>query len=153
MGSHTHGRIAHTAEALWWVATDSRKDRLRGVSFYVDIWNAWYEALHRHGQWARRKLGQEQVDQWGWCCGVCYTPPDQDVVIDETFFRQLWQSSRLPSLVLMGTLKHLSICCKRNTDVLHLLAIPEILGVRWWQLPNTGYQAAPSRSWPLIGIW
>lgn len=61
---------------------------------------------------------------------VCYTPPDQDVVIDETFFRQLWQSSRLPPLVLMGTLKHLSICCKRNTDVLHLLAIPEILGVR-----------------------
>lgn len=49
---------------------------------------------------------------------VCYTPPDEGVVVDEVFFRQLEESSRLPALVFMGNLNRPGICWSDKTAVL-----------------------------------
>lgn len=49
---------------------------------------------------------------------VCYTPPDEGVVVDEVFFRQLEESSRLPALVFMGNLNCPSVCWRDKTAVL-----------------------------------
>lgn len=49
---------------------------------------------------------------------VCYTPPDEGVVDDEVFFRQLEESSRLPALVFMGNLNRPGICWRDKTAAL-----------------------------------
>jgi len=47
--------------------------------------------------------------------GVCYRPPDQDVEVDEAFYRQLQAASQSQALVLMGDFNHPDICWEDHT--------------------------------------
>lgn len=50
---------------------------------------------------------------------VSYIPADQDLTVDEAFFRQLGEPSHLPALVLVRHLNYSYICWKDSTTVLH----------------------------------
>jgi len=47
--------------------------------------------------------------------GVYYRPPDKEELIDEAFFLQLQEASRLQALVLLGDFNYPNICWKSNT--------------------------------------
>ncbi|CAM4545620.1 unnamed protein product [Lepidochelys olivacea] len=47
--------------------------------------------------------------------GVCNRPPDQEVEVDEAFFRQLAEVTRSQALVFMGDFSHPDICWESNT--------------------------------------
>nr|XP_048691935.1 uncharacterized protein LOC125630279 [Caretta caretta] len=49
--------------------------------------------------------------------GICYRPPDEGDEMDEAFFRQLMEVTRLQALVLMGDFNHPDICWESNTAV------------------------------------
>ena len=48
--------------------------------------------------------------------GVCYRPQDQSEPVNEVFYLQLQEVSRLKVLVLLGSFSHLDICWKSNTE-------------------------------------
>ena len=47
--------------------------------------------------------------------GVCYRPPNQDEEVDEVFYKQLAEISKLVALVLVGDFNLLDVCWKYNT--------------------------------------
>jgi len=47
--------------------------------------------------------------------GACYRPPNQDEEMDEIFYKQLGEISRLLALALMGDFSLPAVCWKSNT--------------------------------------
>ena len=57
----------------------------------------------------RELVGQikDRSSKGHWVVGVCYSPPDQEEAVDETFLLQLQEVLCLQALVLMGDFSHL----------------------------------------------
>ncbi|PKU31484.1 adaptin ear-binding coat-associated protein 1 [Limosa lapponica baueri] len=62
--------------------------------------------------WVRIKGKASKADT---IVGVCYRSPNQDLVIDEIFYKQLAEISRSLALVLVGDFNFPDVCWKHNT--------------------------------------
>ena len=65
----------------------------------------------------RELVGQikDRSGKGHWVVGVCYSPPDQEEAVDETFLLQLQEVLCLQALVLMGDFSHPDTCWESGT--------------------------------------
>ncbi|GAB0210050.1 hypothetical protein GRJ2_003470800 [Grus japonensis] len=58
---------------------------------------------------------RDQGNKGNFVVGVYYKPPGQEEKVDEEFFLQLQEASRLQALILIGDFNHPDICWKSGT--------------------------------------
>ncbi|PKU36248.1 mitochondrial fission process protein 1 [Limosa lapponica baueri] len=93
-----------------------RHGRRGGVPLYV---RDRFECLELNNvndsvecSWVRIKGKANKADIM---VGVCYRPPNQDLEIDEIFYKKLAEISQLLALVLVGDFNFPAVCWKYNT--------------------------------------